>query len=123
MVFRLTLAAKHNDIKSNEFEEHDMIVDRFHNVALGLDAQFFNRDPQKSDGRQQQGGGGGGVGFARVAPFESVRNAVRKSLPLIFRSEKKFLWPSWRTLNLILFYNSRQSFTENQALMWLVSSS
>ncbi|CBY43017.1 unnamed protein product, partial [Oikopleura dioica] len=40
-------------------------------------------------------------------------------LPLIFRSEKKFLWPSWRTLNLILFYNSRQSFTENQALMWL----
>ena len=100
-----------------------MIVDRFHNVALGLDAQFFNRDPQKSDGRQQQGGGGGGVGFARVAPFESVRNAVRKSLPLIFRSEKKFLWPSWRTLNLILFYNSRQSFTENQALMWLVSSS
>ena len=99
-----------------------MIVDRFHNVALGLDAQFFNRDPQKSDGRQQQGGGGG-VGVARVAPFESVRNAVRKSLPLIFRSEKKFLWPSWRTLNLILFYNSRQSFTENQALMWLVSSS
>ena len=105
-VFRLTLAAKNHDIFQEcvgERQEFSIIGDRFNFVAGNI-GEFFHSERE------------GRTGF-----FEDVRSQVAKSLPLIFRGRTQYAYPSWRCLNLLLFYNSKESFSENNMLMYLVS--
>ena len=105
-VFRLTLAAKNHDIFGefvSEEHEYTLVADRFSFVANSIDAFFQGEE-------------------SRTGFFEEVRAEVVKSLPLIFRGKTKYSYPSWRCLNLLLFYNSKESFSENPILMFLVST-
>ena len=105
-VFRLTLAARNHDIfgtNVSEEQEFTLIGDRFNFVAQNI-GEFFCFGEE-----------------SRTGCFEQVRREVVKSLPLIFRGKTKYSYPSWRCLNLLLFYNSKESFTENNLLMFLVS--
>ena len=105
-VFRLTLAARNHDIfceNVDEEREFTLIGERFNFIAGNM-GELFCKDE------------------SRTGLFEDVRAQVSKSLPLIFRGKTKYCYPTWRCLNLLLFYNSKESFSENALLMFLVLS-
>jgi hypothetical protein len=110
LIFRLCLTSQAKDIFGRECDEageDKKIVDHFHYVAACLNDHFM-ADPSS-------------WAHSRTGPYDEIRKRVRDSLPLIFRGEKSYLWPNWRALDLLLFYNSRESFSQNSNLMYIVS--
>jgi hypothetical protein len=113
LFFRLTLSISNRDIFGPDVDEEGeakMIDDRFKSVDEALRG-FFNQGepPLPVEGKLR-------------APLEQARVTVAKTLAPVFSGARKYMHPNYRALNVMLFYNSREHFTENSNLMFLVST-
>lgn len=113
LLFRLTLSTANRDVFGPDVDEEGedkMIGDRFKSIEEALRG-FFNQggSPLPAEGNVR-------------SPLEQARVTVAKTLAPVFMGERQYMHPNYRALNVMLFYNSREHFTENSNLMFLVST-